>query len=367
MNAIRMRVGPVMAILLATAWSGGCHGIDSPQPSLPPADVPRELVKVTLPDYRVEPPDILLIEAVRAVPKPPYKAEPLDVLFVQLPPAVPNEPPLSGTISVEPDGTINLGAAYRGSVSVVGKTLPEIQKAIEKHLVEVLKLNPKAVQVTVSLAQGQAAQRISGPHLIRQDGTLSLGTYGSVRVTGMALAEVRQAIETHLSAFLLNPEISVDVQGFNSKLFYVILDGGGAGRTVQRFPITGNETVLDAVAQVSGLTAVSSQNRIWISRPAPAGAEHQILRVDWHGITECGDTASNYQLMPGDRVFIAAYPLVKFDNTLARAFAPIERVLGITLLGTNTSRYIRFFNHFLGGSSTGSGGAALAVVPVTTP
>ena len=47
-------------------------------------NVPRELEKTYLPDYRVEPPDILLIEAVKAVPKPPYRVEPLDVLFVQV-------------------------------------------------------------------------------------------------------------------------------------------------------------------------------------------------------------------------------------------------------------------------------------------
>ena len=38
----------------------------------------------------------------------------------------------------------------------------------------------------------------------------------------------------------------MDVQGFNSKLYYVILDGGGAGQQVVRLPVTGNETVLDA-------------------------------------------------------------------------------------------------------------------------
>src|SRR5579871_1063774 len=80
------------------------------------APVPKELVKVCLPDYRVESPDILLIEAVRAIPKPPYKAEPLDVLFINL--VTPfKDQPLVGTSAVETDGTINLGATYGGSVS----------------------------------------------------------------------------------------------------------------------------------------------------------------------------------------------------------------------------------------------------------
>jgi Polysaccharide biosynthesis/export protein len=135
------------------------------------APVPKELVKVCLPDYRVESPDILLIEAVRAIPKPPYKAEPLDVLFINLAAGF-KENPLIGTSSVESDGTINLGVHYGGSVYVAGMTLTEIKAKIEDHLKKTVGL--KDPQVTVSLAQGRAGQRISGPHLVRPDGTVSL-------------------------------------------------------------------------------------------------------------------------------------------------------------------------------------------------
>ncbi|VTR95674.1 polysaccharide export protein : Polysaccharide export protein OS=Rhodopirellula maiorica SM1 GN=RMSM_04496 PE=4 SV=1: Poly_export: Poly_export [Gemmata massiliana] len=350
MNAIRKTVRPTVILVAAVLAGSGCLSAGPRTPITPPPDLPRELVKVSLPDYRVEPPDVLLIEAVRAIPKPPYRAEPLDVLFVSL--ADPAGDPLSGPVSVESDGTVNLGASYGGSVKVVGLTIPEIRALLEDHLEKVVKL--KAPRLTVTLAQGRAAQRINGPHLVRQDGTVSLGTYGSVRVSGLTLAEIRQALESHLSAYLEKPEISVDVQGYNSKLFYVIQDGGGVGQTVTRLPVTGNETVLDAISQLNGLSPVASQDRIWVSRPAPVGASPQILPVDWRAITECGDTSTNYQLMPGDRVFVAAYPMVRVDTTMARLFAPIERVLGITSLGTGTAKQIRFFNSFNG--SGGGGG-----------
>jgi polysaccharide export outer membrane protein len=301
-------------------------------------DVPRELEKTILPDYRVEPPDILIVEAVRAVPKPPYRVEPLDILFVQVTPTV-QEEPVAGPYSVDAEGTINFGATYGGTVNVVGLTLPEVKAALEKHFREVARV--KEPRVTVALAQSRATQRITGPHLVRPDGTIALGTYGRVRVTGLTLAEARKAVEAHLSEFILNPEVFVDVQTYNSKLYYVILDGGGLGQTVRRLPITGNDTVLDAIAQVTGITAVSSKDRIWVSRPAPAGAGHQVLPVDWRGISEKGDTVTNYQLMPGDRLFVASYPLTRFDSALARVISPIERVLGVTLLGASTVNTIR--------------------------
>jgi polysaccharide biosynthesis/export protein len=334
----RNQAHALFALLLVAALAGGCHSARVGTGSVLPAPVPRELDKVTLPDYRVEPPDILLVEAVRAIPKPPYRVEPLDVVFIQVTPALPDEP-LSGPFTVEPDGTINFGPSYGGAVKVVGMTIPEVRAVLEKHFREVVKI--KDPKVTAALAQSRAAQRISGPHLVRPDGTIALGTYGSVRVTGLTLPEIRKAVEAHLSAFLLDPEVFVDVQNYNSKLYYVILDGGGIGQTVHRLPITGNDTVLDAISHVNGLGPVSSKDRIWVSRPAPAGACHQILPVDWRAVSECGDTATNYQIMPGDRVFVAAYPLVRADSALARVISPVERLFGVTLLGASTVNTIR--------------------------
>jgi polysaccharide export outer membrane protein len=347
MDATRTRVIPLLALALAGVLAGGCHTLGVRKQPVAPAPVPRELDLVCLPDYRVEPPDILLIEAVRTIPKPPYRVEPLDVLAVQLANPFPDEP-LTGLFAVDPDGTINLGPTYGGAVPVAGYTLPQVKAALEKRIAEASKL--KDPLVTVTLAQSRAAQRISGPHLIRPDGTIALGTYGSVRVAGMTLAEVRRAVEVHLAEYLLDPQVSVDVQNYNSKLYYVILDGGGSGQTVARLPVTGKDTVLDAIAQVSGLSAVSSKDRVWVSRPAPAGAGHQIFPVDWRAVSECGDTATNYQLMPGDRVFVAADPLVTLDTRLARLFTPIERALGITLLGDTTIDAVRFAPVGVGGT-----------------
>ena len=51
--------------------------------------------------------------------------------------------------------------------------------------------------------------------------------------------------------------------------------------------------------------------------------------------------------MPGDRVFIAEDNLVAFDNYLAKLIAPMERVFGVTLLGTQTAKGVKFYNKFL--------------------
>lgn len=309
----------------------GCVSVNHEPIDSPP--VPKELQKVSHPPYIIEPPDILQIDLVTSVPKPPYLIRALDALSISVPNA-PQDAPIAGVISVDPDGTIYLGPGY-GAVAVRGLSLDQARSTIEQHL---LKSGLKKPDTNLSLAQTRASQQIRGPHLVRADGTVGLGTYGAVRVVGLTLPEAKKAIESHLEQYFLEPEVSLDVVGYNSKIYYIVYDGGGAGQQVLRFPVTGNETVLDAVGQMYGLATVSDKRRIWVSRPSPSGGGHQILPVDWRAITEQGDPGTNYQLLPGDRVFVKAYPLVTADTTLARVIAPIERLLGVTLLGSGTVR-----------------------------
>jgi polysaccharide export outer membrane protein len=290
---------------------------------------------VSHPPYTVAPPDILLIDAIRLIPKPPYRIEPLEVLLISVPEGqtLPGQP-IAGQFVVSPEGTVNLGFTY-GAVRVGGLTLEQAQGAIRTHLSMTL----KSPTVSVALAQFRGLQQIRGEHLVRPDGTISLGTYGWVYVAGMTPPQIKAKIEQHLSEYLLNPQISVDVFAYNSKVYYVITDGGGFGQQVFRFPITGNETVLDAIANVQGLAPVSSKKRIWVARPSPVQLGcNQILPVDWRAITEGASTATNYQLFPGDRVYIAADRLIAIDNLLAKVLSPVERIFGVTLLGSSAIR-----------------------------
>jgi protein involved in polysaccharide export with SLBB domain len=125
-------------------------------------------------------------------------------------------------------------------------------------------------------------------------------------------------------------------------VYYVITDGGGFGEGVVRLPITGNETVLDAISQIQGLSEVSSK-QIWIARPAPAGTGcAQILDVHWKAIVAEGITTTNYQIFPGDKIYIKADDMITLDNFVAKVTAPVERILGLILLGHGVQRQLQF-------------------------
>ena len=69
--------------------------------------------------------------------------------------------------------------------------------------------------------------------------------------------------------------------------------------------------------------------------PDEKGCCHK-LPVDWKAITKCADTRTNYQLMPNDRIYVQAQALITIDTALSRFIQPIERVLGVVLLGSST-------------------------------
>ncbi len=350
----------LICLLLLTGSGSGCHFIypgrdpGGPIPQVPP-EVPRELCKTTLPDYIIEPPDVLSIEAISLLPKEPYHLRPLDVVTI-VATGAPEVAAISGQYNIQPNGTIQLPFGEtvseeidRGPIRVVGHTVDEVQHSIAT----ILEKYYNASQVSVSIAELAAQQQIIGEHLVAPDGKVNLGTYGRVRLVGLTIEEARAAVEAHLSAYLEDPQISLDVLGYNSKVYYVVTQGAGLGDRVIILPAKGNETVLDAIGQVQGLDSNSS-TRMWIARPGRNDCDgDQLLPVDWLAVTQRGDTSTNYQILPGDRLFVSEDKLVAFDTKLGKLIAPFERIAGFIALGTSTTQELVFFNR---GGTGGFGG-----------
>ena len=348
-----MRLGIIIILAVlpgCVSLHGASHDEEAALLPIPP-HIPRELQKTTLPDYIIEPPDILRIEVTRIVPKSPYELGPGDGLLVQAARAD-GTLLLNEVISVELDGTMQFGSPFDdpndetdpalridGPINVGGLEMNAARRLIRDHIAKTI-ADPS---VRVSLNQFAAQQEISGEHLVASDGTVTLGAYGRIRVVGLTVEEAREAINSHLSQFLQSPNASVDVFAYNSKNYYIILQGAGLGDQVAQFPVTGNETVLDALSNVQGLSGTSSEE-IWISRPGRNIFDgHQILPVNYQGITQLADAGTNFQILPGDRVFVREDKLIAADTHLGKIIAPVERIFGVVLLGTDTSSRIQFY------------------------
>lgn len=174
----------VALVAVAALFGGGCKSAvhraqyehsDCCKPpqfnccTIPNVPVPKELNKVSLPPYVVETPDVLQIDAIRVIPLPPYRLEPLDVLYISAEGDFEGAK-IAGLYPVDPDGTINLGPRYGGTVRVSDMTTEEAQKVIQDKV----RGFAKGAIVTASLAQSRGVQQISGQHIVRPDGTVSL-------------------------------------------------------------------------------------------------------------------------------------------------------------------------------------------------
>ncbi len=342
----------------ASVWLlvlSGCHAFQLPahapldyrdptleQPAPPAMAPPRELQKIALPAYRVEPPDVIQVDVAKVVPLPPYRLEVYDVLQVEVLGTLLDQP-INNLYMIEADGTVNLGPTY-GKIRIAGMTIDEATECIHRHLSHIL----QRPEVSLRLTQATGVQPVSGVYLVAPDGTINLRSYGQVYVTGMTLPEIKVALERHLSQYLDSPSVAVDVVSYNSKVYYIVTQGAGLGDNIVRVPVTGNETVLDAISQVRGFSQVSGKD-VWIARPAPQGFQcEQILPVDWQAITQGASTSTNFQILPGDRVYIAEDRTVALTNLVSKIIGPFERVMGFASLSSSTIRNFNNLNNSYG-------------------
>jgi polysaccharide export outer membrane protein len=232
--------------------------------------------------------------------------------------------------------------------------IPGVPREFEKQSLPTYVIEPPD-QLIIQSPDGLKDQPIAGVHLVRPDGTVNLGIYGDVYLAGLTMDMARAAITAQVKkrvADFTDKNLVVDVYAYNSKVYYIITDGGGYGAQLYRLPVTGNETVLDALSQIYGLPPVASTKKIWIARATPGDGEHpKVLPVDWCGITQYGLASTNYQVIPGDRIFVQSDPWIRLDTAINKRLAPVDRILGTTLLGSTTVNSIKSRS-----SSGGSGG-----------
>lgn len=175
---------------------------------------------------------------------------------------------------------------------------------------------PDILRLTLTTAHGD---RTEADHQVSPDGTISIAHVGQVQVAGKTLGEVNNLLNEKLADTKSHDRVTVDVKHANSKVYYVVLEPRAYGNDVFRFPCTGKEKVIDALAQIISVNGQLPYRHVWISRPSDNnGATHSILPVDWPAL-ESGDTTTNYHnyhLYPGDRVFISETPQNELDSPL---------------------------------------------------
>jgi len=141
-----------------------------------------------------------------------------------------------------------------------------------------------------------------GDQKVQVDGTIDLGKFGRVRVTGLTVEKIEEVIESQIAMSGERESINVQLAETNAAKVYVIGEVGSPAA----YPIDGSEHVLDAILRAGGLTSKASPCNIILVRPTDPEQCRVVLPVCYRQITQLGDVTTNYQLQPGDRVVVGS-------------------------------------------------------------
>jgi polysaccharide biosynthesis/export protein len=144
--------------------------------------------------------------------------------------------------------------------------------------------------------------RLPSDQTILPDGTIDLGRYGRLIVAGKTVPEVEEMVKEAVTKVTKDAGfIDVRLVSRQTKLYYVL----GEVQTPGKFPISGYETTLDGILQAGGLTENASPSRIILVRPSiDGGCAGIVYAINYPRIVQLGNAANNYQLQPGDRIYV---------------------------------------------------------------
>jgi polysaccharide biosynthesis/export protein len=190
--------------------------------------------------------------------------EPPDLLMVEVLEALPGRP-ISGERLVRPDGTISLG--FYGDVHVAGLTLPEVKEKIVLHMRRYL------TDEVLGLADGD------GPEIPYIDD---------------------ETKDPRLRDPKMTDRVFVDLTAYNSCNYYVEGDVLIPGT----LPYTGNATVLDVIHFAGGVLPSADHSKIRLIRSFPKGSPVEVLPINYDEVVMGTDSSTNYQILPNDRLVV---------------------------------------------------------------
>jgi protein involved in polysaccharide export with SLBB domain len=151
-----------------------------------------------------------------------------------------------------------------------------------------------------------SAVRLPSDQKVQPDGTIDLIEFGQLVVTGMSLDEIRDAVERKIAAKERKKEkVDVQLTEPESQVYYVV----GEVNSPASYPLIGRETILDALLTAGGLTDKADRHNVILSRPTMPDSCRSVLPICYRHIVELGDASTNYQIMPGDRIYVPSVPL----------------------------------------------------------
>jgi polysaccharide export outer membrane protein len=135
----------------------------------------------------------------------------------------------------------------------------------------------------------------SGSHMIRPDGKITMPFIGDIVAAGQAPSELGTAVKEKLKKYIVDPDVSVQVNAINSKRFYI---QGEVGRT-GAFPLLVPTKVLEALVNAGGFKDFANQKKIVVMR-----LTGERLNFNYKEVIKGKKMDQNIYLKPGDIIIV---------------------------------------------------------------
>ena len=166
---------------------------------------------------------------------------------------------------------------------------------------------------------------VSGEYTINKQGKIQYEFVGDVTLAGFTKEEAVDILSKKLSVYIIKPEISLKISGFNSKIVFVVGVVARPGRiSMHGDTITVRDALLEAGLPLIGSAATDSAS---IFTPDASG--HVVRKkVNVEALLYKGDLRENYILHPGDCLYVPATFLTKAMRVISPVTTPVSQAAG---------------------------------------
>jgi polysaccharide export outer membrane protein len=172
---------------------------------------------------------------------------------------------------------------------------------------------------------------VSGQYTINMEGKIQYEFVGDIPMSGYTKDQATQVIAKAISAYIVNPQVTVKIVGYNSKIVYVVGEVGRPGKIFMRGDtISVREALLEA-----GLPLLSANTKkASMFTPSDNGKVDR-RNVDVEDLLYKGDLRQNYVMRPGDTLYLPATFWAKAMRVITPVTTPVGQAAtaGRTVVG----------------------------------
>ncbi len=173
---------------------------------------------------------------------------------------------------------------------------------------------------------------LSGRFVIDATGAITFPLVGRVEAAGLTVEEVKTKLLSLLADGIYNePQLSVSVDEYQSQRVFIV----GEVRAPGSYPLSGETTVIEALAVAGSTTAEASGELLVVRRPPDASGSGpvlpnqetagEIIRVDLAALRR-GELPNTLSLQDGDTMFVPrAESVFVFGQVTRPGSYPIDR------------------------------------------